>query len=150
MVAYFDSSVLLSILFDEECYTRACAIWNGTDLRLSSFLTKIETNVSLRRYHKTSKYKNDDVWLSKKMDELYGMLEKIYYKPVDRTVEQIIDKNAGLAGCKSLDAIQLATFLYLKENSRDQYMALYKIEKNMVSVAKQLGLDVNIDIESDK
>ena len=150
MAAYFDSSVLLSILFDEECYNKACAIWNGTDLRLSSFLTRIETNVSLRRYHKISKYRNDEVWLSKKTDELYGMLEKIYYKPVDRTVEQVIVKNAGLAGCKSLDAIHLATFLYLKENSREQYMALYSFDKNMISVAKQLGLDVNIDIEGDK
>ena len=146
MVAYFDSSVLLSILFDEECYDKACSMWRGADLRLSSFLTRIETSVSLRRYYKTSKYKNDDVWLSEKTDELYGMLEKIYYKPIDRTVEQIIVKNAGLAGCKSLDAIHLATFLYLKENSREQYMVLYSFDKNMVSLAKQLGLDVNIDI----
>ena len=68
------------------------------------------------------------------------------HSPVVKTVRQRTF-NAGLAGCKSLDAIHLATFLYLKENSREQYMALYSFDKNMVSAAKQSGLDVNIDIK---
>jgi len=53
MIAYFDSSVLLAILLNEERYNAARYMWETADLWLSSFLLRIETNVSLRKFRKS-------------------------------------------------------------------------------------------------
>jgi len=115
MIAYFDSSVLL----------------------------RIETNISLRRSHKISVHKDNDSWLFQKMNELSGMLDDIHCKPIDSSIEQIIIKNKNLAGCKSLDAIHIATALYFKENSREQNITLYSFDRNMLAIAKQFGFETN-------
>jgi len=90
-----------------------------------------------------SKYRDNDFWLSQKMSELYGMLNDIHCKPIDNSIEQIIVKNKELIGCKSLDAIHIATAIYFKENSREQDIVLYSFDKNMLTIAKQFGFQTN-------
>jgi predicted nucleic acid-binding protein len=143
MIAYFDSSVLLTILLNEEQYDKACSLWSNAEFCLSSFLLRIETNISLNRSHKISVHKDDDFWLSQKMNELYGMLNDIHCKPIDSSIEQIIIQNKKLAGCRSLDAIHIATALYFRENSREQNITLYSFDKNMLAIAKQFGFETN-------
>jgi len=143
MIAYFDSSVLLTILLSEKQYDKACSLWNNADFCLSSFLLRIETNISLRRSHKISVHKDNDSWLFQKMNELNGMLDDIHCKPIDSSIEQIIIKNKDLAGCKSLDAIHIATALYFKENSREQNIILYSFDRNMLVIAKRFGFETN-------
>jgi predicted nucleic acid-binding protein len=139
MIVYFDSSVLLTILLNEERYGEACSMWDGADFCLSSFLLRIETCVSLRRVHKVSAHKNNIFWLSQKTDELYGMLKDIHYKPIDNEIELIINQNEKLSICKSLDAIHLATALYFKKNCREQNIILCSFDKNVLNLAELLG-----------
>jgi len=142
MIAYFDSSVLLTILFNEERYDAARYMWETSDFWLSSFLLRIETNISLRRTHKLSEHKADDSLLFQKMNELNAMLKEIHCKPIDDSIEKIIAQNKELDGCKSLDAIHIATALFFKKNSR-QDIVFCSFDKNMLAVAKELGFVTN-------
>jgi hypothetical protein len=40
MVSYFDSSVLLSILLDEEKQAQALSLWKNAQIKVSSILLK--------------------------------------------------------------------------------------------------------------
>jgi len=140
MIAYFDSSVLLTILLNQERYDAARYMWETSDFCLSSFLLRIESIISLRRYNE--RYINDNLWLTEKNNELNLILKEIHCKPVDSSIEQIIVQSKELAGCKSLDAIHIATALYFKKSSR-QDIVLCSFDKNMLSIAKELNFKIN-------
>jgi predicted nucleic acid-binding protein len=59
MAAYFDSSVLLAILFNEERQDEAYSYWSNASTKVSSILLKIETIISLRRLYEFNKQKLD-------------------------------------------------------------------------------------------
>ncbi|MCL2259739.1 MAG: PIN domain-containing protein [Fibromonadales bacterium] len=143
MIAYFDSSVLLAILFNEERYDAARYMWETSDFWLSSFLLRIETNISLRRTYKISEHKYDDSWLPQKMNELNILLKEVHCKPMDSSIERIVVQNKELDSCKSLDAIHIATALYFKENSKEQNIIFCSFDKNMLAIAKELKFEVN-------
>lgn len=63
MIGYFDSSVVLAILLNEERQDEAFKYWNDTDTKISSILLKIETIISLRRVYNNNKQKLDKNWL---------------------------------------------------------------------------------------
>jgi len=106
-------------------------------------LLRIETNISLCRTHKISNHKHDNSWLTEKTNELDEILKNINYKSIDKSIEQIIIKNEKLAGCKSLDAIHLATALYFRESTREQNIILCSFDKNMLKIAKEFGFETN-------
>ena len=141
MIAYFDSSVLLTILLNQERYEDARSLWENSDFCLSSFLLRIETNISLRRTHKISEHKDDESWLSQKINNLNKILNDIHCKPIDSSIEQIIIKNKYLENCKSLDAIHLATALYFNKKSRENNVVLCSFDNKMLTVAKELGFE---------
>jgi len=143
MIAYFDSSVLLTILLNQERYSEACSLWDNTNFYLSSFLLRIETNISLCRTYKIYNHKQGESWLAEKTGELGEMLKDINYKSIDKSIEQIIIKNKRLAGCRSLDAIHIATALYFRENAKGQDIILCSFDKNMLKVAKEFGFETN-------
>ena len=68
MIGYFDSSVVLAILLNEERQDEAFKYWNDTDTKISSILLKIETIISLRRVYNNNKQKLDKNWLEEKMN----------------------------------------------------------------------------------
>jgi predicted nucleic acid-binding protein len=143
VINYFDSSLLLAILFDEKRFDNAWNVWNSSEARVSSILLKIETNISLQRHYKTNAHYLDDIWLNKKEKILNDLLNDIFYKPIEEPFGNLIARNKKLAGCKSLDAIHLATALYFKENAKEQNIILCSFDKNMLKVAKELGFETN-------
>ena len=64
-LSYFDTSVLLAIVLDEEKKEEAYGYWQNT-IRVSSLLLKIETIIGLRRIYEHSKHKLNGDWLSEK------------------------------------------------------------------------------------
>jgi len=141
MNSYFDSSLLLAILFDEKRFDDAWNVWNSSEARVSSILLKIETNISLQRYYKTNAHYFDDAWLNKKEKILNDLLNDVFYKPIEEPFGNSIAKNKRLAGCRSLDAIHLATALYFRESAREQNIILCSFDKNMLRVAKEFGFE---------
>jgi hypothetical protein len=75
MLSYFDSSVILSILFNEQRQYEAYLLWQNSDIKVSSLLLEIETLVSLRRAYKNSNY--DKEWFDEKTNQLSEYLESI-------------------------------------------------------------------------
>ena len=107
MIGYFDSSVILAILFNEEKQEEALKYWNDTDTKISSILLKIETIISLRRVHNNNRQKLDNTWLLEKIKELNEYLNEINYRIIDEELEIFISTNGNLAKCRSLDAIHI-------------------------------------------
>jgi len=93
MNSYFDSSLLLAILFDEKLFDDAWNIWNSSEARVSSIILKIETNISLQRYYKTNARHFDGIWLNKKEKILNDLLDDIFYKPIEEPFGNSIAKN---------------------------------------------------------
>jgi uncharacterized protein with PIN domain len=70
MISYFDSSVILSIILDEERQNKAIALWKGATGKISSILLRIETIVSLRRHYEHNRNKLNLNWLAEKTSVL--------------------------------------------------------------------------------
>jgi len=139
MISYFDSSLLLAILFDEKRFEEAWTAWNSSKTRVSSILLKIETCVSLQRYYKTNMRSFNADWLNKKEKILDNLLDDVFYKPIEEPFGSTIAKNKSIAGCKSLDAIHIATALFFRQHSKNDHIHICSFDKNMLTVAEQLG-----------
>jgi hypothetical protein len=83
----------------------------------------------------------DADWLAKKEKLLDDLLDDVFYKAIEEPFGNSIAKNKLITGCKSLDAIHIATALFFKQNSRNETIHVCSFDKNMLAVAKQLGFD---------
>ena len=64
MVYYIETSIILSLLLEDELYDRAMEIWNTTGEKVTSILTGIESLIVVRRYNKANQKKFGSKWLS--------------------------------------------------------------------------------------
>jgi len=143
MLSYFDSSLLLAILFDESRFDEAFDIWKASEARVSSVLLKIETFISLQRHYKQNEKRLGETWLHKKEKTLYSLLGDVFYKDITVPFADKIMLNRSLAACKSLDAIHVATALSFNENSRREPIRICSFDNNMLKIAKELGFETN-------
>ena len=141
-LSYFDSSVILSILLEEERQEEANGYWQNT-IRVSSILLRIETILVLRRVYETNKYKLENDWLNKKTKILDEYLNEVNFMILDHTIERGIYFRKELAKCRSLDAIHIATALYFKEINNNEETCLYTFDKTMHSLAGHYGFKTN-------
>lgn len=142
MLSYFDSSVLLAILLDEERQEEAYRYWQNS-IRVSSILLKIETTIGLRRTHETHKHILEDDWLPRKSKILNEFLNEINYLVINEKTERVIHIKKELAQCRALDAIHIATALQFREINNNEDMNLYTFDKTMHSLAKQFKFRTN-------
>jgi predicted nucleic acid-binding protein len=143
MIGYFDSSVILAILFNEEKQDEALKYWNDTNTKISSILLKIETIISLRRVYNNNKQKLDNDWLVEKIRELNEYLKEINYRIIDEELEIYISSNNDLAKCRSLDAIHIATALEYRKNNDNENNSLYSFDIDMHELALKYGFLTN-------
>jgi predicted nucleic acid-binding protein len=142
MIPYFDSSLLLSILFEEPRKEEAVTIWNSFDLRLASVLLKIETNISLKRFYKQAQHRLPGDWLQMKKDELETFLKKVVFIDISEKFADAMAENNALAGCKSLDAIHIATALHVGKRYGNENVRVCSFDKMMVRTAQEFGFAV--------
>ena len=144
LISYFDSSLLLSILLNEQRAKEASAIWKNSQIRISSILLKFETNIALRRHYEQLKNRVDSDWLEAKLLELNNFFNELFFADIDDSFENSVSvyyKN--LFKCKSLDAIHLATALNARKNPNNKSIRICSFDKNMLAIAKLLGLETN-------
>jgi predicted nucleic acid-binding protein len=142
MLSYFDSSVLLSILLNEQRQDEAYLLWKNSEIKVSSILLRIETIVTLRRIYEQNKSKLDDNWLDKKTKELEEYLDEINYLIIDDTIERRIYLKKELSNCRTLDAIHISTALEYKEISEEE-INLYTFDISMNNLAKHFRIKTN-------
>jgi predicted nucleic acid-binding protein len=143
MISYFDSSLLLAILFDEERQSEAAGLWRESNDRVSSILLRIESLVSLHRYFERHKSRLDPLWLVQKTNELTDFLNEVTCLTVDKTIESVISANKDLSKCRTLDAIHVATALDIRANNRGNTINLYTFDADMHSLAVEFGFITN-------
>jgi predicted nucleic acid-binding protein len=135
LIGYFDSSVILTILFNEKKQEEALQYWNDADIKISSLLLKIETIISLRRLYNNNKQKFDSNWFTERLEILNEYLKEINYRIIDEELEIFISSNANLAKCRSLDAIHIATALEYRKNNNGENISLYSFDIDMHELA---------------
>jgi predicted nucleic acid-binding protein len=143
MVSYFDSSVLLTILFEEPRRDEAYSYWFNSTIKVSSILLRIETIICLRRVYEYNKKKLTTGWLTEKTKELDEYLNEVNYRIIDGEIEQAIYLQKELSQCRSLDAIHLATALKYRESNNDENINLYSFDITMHGLAKNYKFNTN-------
>lgn len=139
MIVYIDSSILLSIIFQEESLTKSKEIWKKSKIRVSSILLEAECKICIKRTYLHNKKKVTSTWKDKKLSELQKLIDEISLKNIDSSTIEKIDKEDTLAGCRTLDAIHLATALEFKNEIGDDFH-IFSYDKEFNKIAIELGL----------
>ena len=143
MFSYFDSSVLLSILLDEQQKEEAYYLWKNSKIRVSSILLKIESIIVLRRIYERYKTKLGNNWLKKKTGELEQFLNEVNYRIIDEDIEKKISLKKELSKCRTLDAIHIATALEFREITDGENINLYSFDISMHELARSYKFNTN-------
>jgi len=141
--SYFDSSVLLAILLDEDRQEEAYSCWQNS-IRVSSILLKIESIIVLRRTYEINKHKLEDEWLNKKIKVLDEYLNEVNYIAVNNKIEREIYLRKELAQCRTLNAIHIATALQFREINNNEETHLYTFDRSMHNLALHFKFKTNI------
>lgn len=142
-ISYFDSSLLLSILFNESHAEDALRIWNGCTIRVSSVLMKFETNISIRRRQRAYPNKFNSDWQTTKLTALDKFLKDVFFTSIDENLETSISRHYDeLSRCKSLDAIHIAAAIKIGEKYERGQIQICSFDNNMRELATQLGFKV--------
>jgi len=140
---YFDSSLFLAILLDENRQDEAVYIWKNYPVKISSILLKIETNISLLKFYKQNEYKFGINWFNEKKELRKNLLNEVFLSDITEYFADTMEQNDILARCKSLDAIHIATALDISEKYNENEICICSFDKNMLKVAKELGFETN-------
>jgi predicted nucleic acid-binding protein len=142
-ISYFDSSVVLSILLDESRQEEAYEYWQNSQIRVSSILLRIETNVSLRRIYEHNKKTLNENWLLKKTQLLDEYMNEINCRIVGTKIEREIYLRKELSRCRTLDAIHIATAIKFREMNDDGDAWIYTFDKTMHELAEHYKFKTN-------
>jgi predicted nucleic acid-binding protein len=142
-ISYFDSSIVLAILFDEAKKVEAYEFWQSSALRVSSILLKIETIVSLRRIYEHNRAVLTENWLTEKTRILEEYLNEVNYRVVGAKIEREIYYQKEIAGCRSLDAVHIATAIKFREINNEDDVYFYTFDKTMSEIAGHYKFKTN-------
>ena len=143
MFGYFDSSLFLAILLDENRQDEAIYIWKSNPIKISSILLKIETNISLLKFYKQNEYKLGINWLNEKKALRKKLLNEVFLNDITESFADTMEQNDILAKCKSLDAIHIATAIDISEKYSKSEICICSFDKNMLRIAKEFGFETN-------
>ena len=138
MVCYYDSSIILSAILEGKRDIDYALAWDNVSTRLSSNLLKIECIIGVRRAGILQDLSPGDEWVTHRVNILEQYFNGINLKLIDDSIEEIIRKNTSLTGCRSLDAIHLATALYFRPHL-EETLYISSLDKRMRAIAAKLG-----------
>jgi hypothetical protein len=141
MAFYYDSSLILSAILEEDRIVDFAASWDNLTIRLSSNLLQIECIIGIRRAGALLNLSPDDDWIGRRIDILESYFSGIHFKIMDSSIEKTIRDNSSIARCRSLDAIHLSTALYFKPNL-DEPLYIATLDHRLRKAADELGFDV--------
>src|SRR6266542_4448139 len=137
MPAYFDSSVLISLLVGDRHASRARELWHDEIERVSSILLDIECTTVLRRLPRAGRHAEG----RKAEERLVLALEEVTLKPLDEDIAAVVRSTSALSSCRTLDAVHLATALYFRAAEPDLRVCTF--DARMAEVAVRVGLAVH-------
>jgi predicted transcriptional regulator len=139
-IDYIESSIFLSLLFEDDFYEKAVKIWNSDNYKITSILSSIESTIVLRRYYFHNKEKLNTKWLSKNETKLREYLSECYQLNIDEDIDKIIHAKKQIADCRSLDGIHVGSALYFKNLVSNTSIIMNSFDKRINLVANSLGI----------
>jgi predicted nucleic acid-binding protein len=79
--------------------------------------------------------------LRERSDFLEKSLAEIHLKDIDASVLTVLEREIGLADCRTLDALHLATALYMRERASEGFK-LVTLDERMRQTAVKFKLDI--------
>jgi hypothetical protein len=141
VVGYYDSSVVLSGILQQSPPATLKPTWDSATIRVSSSLLRIECLVGVRRAGSVAGHGPDSAWVIERIAALDEYLEEVSCKHVDDDIEAIVRRTRALSECRALDAIHIATALYLGPYY-DEPLTVVTLDRRMRALAQRLGLRV--------
>ncbi len=138
---YFDSSVILSVLLQEEDHPAVHGLWIEAERRLSSGLLRMECIIAIRRIAVLKGLAADSEWTKERLDLLTGFLDALDFKAIDGSIEEIVRSTPAIADCRTLDAIHIATALHFKPYM-EASLEIVTLDRRMRQLAGKLGFRV--------
>jgi hypothetical protein len=140
-IDYIESSIFLSLIFEDDFYEKAVIIWNSENYKITSILSSIESTIVLRRYYFHNKGKLSPKWLSKNETKLREYLHECYQLYIDEDIDKIILAKKQIADCRSLDGIHVGSALYFKNIVPNSIIIMNSFDKRINLVASSLGIE---------
>ncbi len=137
MIAYFDTSVVLSVLFNDDLAEKASEWWTLASFRLSSRLLEAEALVVLRRH--AHQHRRGRSWLSERESRLQHYLQEAHIKELDGEVLNTLRRERRLSKCRTLDALHLAAALVWQQAS-DEPIQCCCFDERLQNGAESVGL----------
>lgn len=119
MLAYFETSVVLSIVFEEQSKDSAITQWKKYPDKITSNITEVECYNNLYKAKRISSNPEKESWLIEKKAELAALLGEVKYKVLDSEVIDLVKSNEHLAENRTLDAIHVGTAYFLAVNIKE-------------------------------
>lgn len=143
MFSYVDTSLVLSILFEEDTMEESISLLDNSKSKFSSTITIAECYNNLNKVKVSNVSQKMEIWYSTKVKELEKILSLLNFKVYDKDIVILIKTNINLSGCKTLDSIHLATAMYIKMKT-DSEIKILSYDKKMNKVGKKIGLETII------
>jgi predicted nucleic acid-binding protein len=140
MLVYFDTSAVMAILQKEPGYKKVMKLWDDCERPCSSILLNVEAVASVRR-NLLAGMAHTHAILVTRMSELRRMLDAMALFPVEGEIAGIVEKEAALSRCRSLDAIHLATALYVQREMGES-VVMCTLDVRMREAAEALRFEV--------
>jgi predicted nucleic acid-binding protein len=138
MICCVDSSILLSILFAEPDAGEAREAWIAGEHRVGSVLLAAETLVVLRGAHAAARPARGPGWLVERERARATLLEEAHLIDVDADIIETIAVHRELSGCRTLDAIHLATAVTIRDAGFGSEVVLASLDRPMRRMARKL------------
>ena len=141
MPAYFDSSFLLAAILGQAGGDAAAAKWDSEDTRVGSLLLEAECLTVIRRVAEGLNAQHASEYVAGKTTTLRKHLQEVSLKYVDDEVISRLYREPRLGGCRTLDALHLATALVFQDHS-EEAITVCTNDANMRKTAEILGFQV--------
>jgi len=141
MVCYYDSSFLLAGILEQQPPAALSRYWDPATVRLSSTVLKIECFLGLLRAAALQRLPTDGPWLGQRVHLLQTYTDALDCRQVDEEIEAIVRSTPALSGCRTLDAIHIATALYFKPHL-DEPFSIVTLDRRLREVAKRVDFPV--------
>lgn len=140
MLVYFDTSAVMAMLQKEPGYKKVMTLWEECERPCSSILLKVEATASIRRNLLVGDSETKAL-LEVRNRELCKMLDSVALFPVDNEIARIVEKEDDLSRCRSLDALHIATALFI-QREMGEAVVMCTLDVRMREAAEALRFEV--------
>ncbi len=141
MATYFDSSAIVEVLLQGRSAKKIAGLWESDEVRLASILLEAEVVTVLRRIAVPKSRTRRPAAIRKRIALLDRWRESMIVREVDEEIVTILRQTESLAGCRSLDALHLATALLFQQHL-DEPLRLCSLDARMREVGTRLSFHV--------